>query len=84
MALEDRSGRIDHHAPRLLWQQVANDIAADIDSGTLASGAKMATEIELSHQYGVARVTVRRAIQDLAERGLVTVLHGRGTFVAER
>ncbi|MFI7700389.1 winged helix-turn-helix domain-containing protein [Nonomuraea sp. NPDC049480] len=52
---------------------MAEDIEAEIASGQVAAGAKMPTELGLASQYGVSRVTVRRAIKDLAEQGL----HGR-------
>ncbi|MEU7828341.1 GntR family transcriptional regulator [Nonomuraea sp. NPDC049129] len=85
MALEDRSDRIRHHGPKLVWQQVADDIEADITSGHLAPGAKLPNEREMAEaQYRVARVTVRRAVKELAERSLLVVVHGRGTFVAEK
>lgn len=82
MALKDKSDRIDHDGPNLVWRQVAEDLENDIASGGLASGAKMPTELELASQYGVSRVTVRRAVKELAERGLLVVVHGRGTFVS--
>jgi DNA-binding GntR family transcriptional regulator len=44
MALKDRSDRIDHHGAKLVWQQVAEDIEADIASDALAPGVKMPTE----------------------------------------
>jgi len=47
-------------------------------------GDKLPAEVDLARRYGVARMTVRRAIADLADNGEVVVLHGRGTFVAER
>lgn len=84
MALDDRTGRIDHGGAALLWQQVAEDIAGDITSGELSAGSRLPTEVELGEQYGVSRVTIRRAVADLAERGMITVVHGRGTYVAER
>jgi GntR family transcriptional regulator len=84
MAWEDRSGRIDHSGPELLWQQVADDIRSDIGSGALAAGAKLPSEPELSEIYGVARVTIRRAIIELRAEALLTVTHGRGTFVTKR
>jgi DNA-binding GntR family transcriptional regulator len=83
MALKDRSDRIDHDGAKLVWQQVAEDIEAEIASGALAPGAKMPTELEMASQYGVSRVTVRRAVKDLAERDLLVVVHGRGTFIAQ-
>jgi DNA-binding GntR family transcriptional regulator len=84
MAWEDRSGRIDHGGPELLWRQVADDIRADIASGALPPGAKLPSEHELGDIYSVARVTVRRAIIELRGEGMLTVTHGRGTFVARR
>jgi GntR family transcriptional regulator len=88
MALEDRSGRIDHNGPEHLWAQVAADIRADIESGRLKAGDKLPNELELAAQYGVARLTIRRAIRDLTEvkqdgpPPALVVTHGRGTYVA--
>lgn len=81
---EDRSSRINPVALTYLWAQIAADIRADISSGKLQPGDKLPAEVDLAQRYGVARMTVRRAIADLAENGEVVVLHGRGTFVAGR
>jgi DNA-binding GntR family transcriptional regulator len=43
---------------------------------------KAPNELELAEQYGVARLTVRRAIKALVGDGLLVVVRGRGTFVA--
>lgn len=50
--------------------------------GGLAEGAGLPTEAELTQQYGVSRTTVRRALAELVERGLVVSQQGRGSFVA--
>lgn len=71
-----------HGGAALVWKQVAEDIASDIAAGKLPSGTKMPTEVELAEQYGVSRVTIRRAIKELVGENLLTVVHGRGTFVA--
>lgn len=84
MAWEDRSERIDHGAAVFVWEQIANDIAADIASGSLPAGSRLPSEQALSEVYGVARNTIRRAIAELVARSLVAVLHGRGTFVVEQ
>lgn len=81
MTSGNRADRIEHDGPRLLWQQVADDITADIDSGALKSGWRLPSEAELVEVYGVARVTVRRAIAELVKDGKLTVVRGRGTFV---
>lgn len=83
MAFGDRSDRINHGGPQTVWRQVADDIAADIDSGALTAGWKLPPETDLAESYGVARNTVRRAVAALVEAGTVVVVHGRGTFVAE-
>ena len=84
MALEDRSSRINHAGARPLWQQVADDLRDQITSSRLAPGARLPSETDLGYQYGVSRVTVRHAIQALADDGLVEAVHGRGTFVTDR
>ena len=47
----------------------------------LHPGDKMPTEDELIRQFGVSRITVRRAVQNLVGRGLAVSKPGRGTFV---
>lgn len=84
MSLDDRSGRINHGSARPVPVQVAADIEADIDAGTLAPDTRLPSEAELAAQYGVARVSVRRAIEQLRERGRVVTVHGRGTYVAPK
>jgi len=66
----------------LAYLRVADDIAARIASGELAAGARLRAERELAEYYGVAYGTVRRAMAELRERGLITTIHGRGTFVS--
>ena len=83
MSLDDRSGRIDHARPEHLWAQVAADIRDDIENSRLRPGAKLPNEIELSTMYGVARLTVRRAIADLVEHDYLVVVRGRGTYVRQ-
>lgn len=83
MAWGNRADRIDHEGPRFVWQQIADDIAADIRSGALPVNSRLPAEQDLAVDvYGVARATVRRAIASLAEEGLLVVMHGRGTYVA--
>lgn len=84
MSWEDRSGRIDHSCAEYVWRQVADDLRADIESGTLPVGSKLPSEPELGRIYGVAKATVHNAIVRLRDDGLLTVTLGRGTFVARR
>jgi DNA-binding GntR family transcriptional regulator len=72
---------IDPNAPKLIYVQVADHIAAHIASGELAPGARLRAERDLASEYGVAYDTIRRATALLRERGLIITIVGRGTFV---
>jgi GntR family transcriptional regulator len=61
-------------------EQVANDLESDITARRIDPDTKLPSEQELAGQYGVARMTVRRAIAQLRERGKVITVHGRGSF----
>jgi DNA-binding GntR family transcriptional regulator len=83
MSLPDKRDRISHRAPRLLWQQVYDDVLGDIRAGTLAVDDRLPSEIDMAEQYGVSRDVIRRAKEELVGQGWLIVLHGRGTFVAD-
>jgi DNA-binding GntR family transcriptional regulator len=61
--------------------QVYRLIADQIASGALGSGDRLPAERRLCDQLGVSRATVRRALADLVEDGLVESSMGRGSFV---
>lgn len=60
---------------------IARDLRGAIAAGSLPVGTVLPTELELCSQYGVSRHTVRIAIADLAEGGLVTRRKRLGTVV---
>jgi GntR family phosphonate transport system transcriptional regulator len=66
-----------------VWRQIAQRIEGDLRAGGLEAGARLPTEAELAARFTVNRHTVRRAIADLAARGLVRVEQGRGTFLQD-
>jgi GntR family transcriptional regulator len=69
-------------SPQPLYMQVYRLIADQIASGTLAGGHRLPAERRLCDQLGVSRATVRRALADLAEDGLIESSVGRGSFVS--
>ena len=73
---------VDHDAATPLWQQLADILRKQIERGKLPSGRVIPSETTLMQQHGLARGTVRKAIDALAEEGLVVRVQGRGTFVA--
>src|SRR4029079_18054892 len=65
--------------------RVVSDLARRIDSGVWPDGFQLPPERTLALEYGLARNTVRRALQALEEDGRLVRHVGRGTFVrAER
>ncbi|MEV2253040.1 GntR family transcriptional regulator [Streptomyces sp. NPDC050147] len=67
--------------PGALYQQVAAAVREAILSGEFEPGAPLPSEAQLIERYQVSRPTVRNAIAALRAEGLVTVRHGKGSFV---
>jgi GntR family transcriptional regulator len=67
-----------------LYVQLADVIADMIRSGVLAPDRPIPSEHHLADEYGVARLTARRAARELRERGLVVTVRGKGSFVTEQ
>ncbi len=64
------------------FEQIKTFIKAQITSGVWQSGDTVPSEAALQQQFGVSRMTVNRAVKELAAEGLVTRLRGSGTVVA--
>lgn len=71
----------DASSPTPGYRQIADQIAARIDAGSLRPADRLPTERGLSAHLGVSRMTVRQAFDVLEHRGLVERTVGRGTFV---
>ena len=65
-----------------LYAQLMKQIRQDIHRGVYAVGTRIPPEHELEMKYGVSRVTVRRALQELTGDGLLERKQGKGTFVS--
>jgi GntR family transcriptional regulator len=68
---------------RPLYLQIFDRLLGYIADGTWKSGAMVPNEIELARTFGVSVGTMRKALQALSERGLLTRRQGRGTYVSE-
>lgn len=66
-----------------MYARVADHVAARIAAGDLQPGAMLPSERDMAAEYGVALGTVRRAVGELRERGLVVTLAAKGTYVVE-
>lgn len=67
---------------RPLYDQLMQRIREDIDRGIYPVGSRIPPEHELERNYGVSRVTVRRALSELTNAGLLERKQGKGTFVS--
>jgi len=65
------------------YEQVKAFIKGHISSGQWRPGDPVPSESALAQQFAVARMTVNRALRELAAEGLVTRIQGSGTRVAE-
>jgi GntR family transcriptional regulator len=65
-----------------LYARVEGVLAGEITDGNLKVGDQLPTEDSLISRFGVSRITVRRAVQNLVTRGLIEIRRGKGTFVA--
>lgn len=66
-----------------VWRQIGELLAADIRKKLYAPGEQLPSEPELAARYAVNRHTIRRAMAELEQEGLVRIEQGRGTFVQE-
>jgi len=70
--------------PRKLYQRIAAELAADIESGAFAAGSRMPAERDLAEKYKVSRPTIREAMIALEIRGWVEARQGSGLYVTNR
>ncbi|MCZ4269121.1 phosphonate metabolism transcriptional regulator PhnF [Tritonibacter mobilis] len=67
-----------------VWKSIAITLIDDIAQGRYETGTKLPAEAQLAERFGVNRHTVRRALADMAEQGLVHARRGAGVFVAAK
>lgn len=82
MAARELRMRIDRSSPVPLWHQLAEQLGAAVRDGELRPGDAVENEVDLARRLGLSRPTVRRAMQDLVDRGLLVRRRGIGTTVA--
>jgi GntR family transcriptional regulator len=73
--------KVDPNDPRPPYAQIADDMREAIRSGELAPGQRLPSGRDLATQYGVALMTIQKALATLRSEGLLHSYRGRGTFV---
>ena len=66
------------------YKNIQNYILNGIASGEFPNGSQIPTELELSEQFKVSRMTVNKAITELSLQKVLTRIAGKGTFVAQQ
>lgn len=67
-----------------MYRQLSNIIRTNVENGVYEANQKIPTEMELSKKYNVSRVTVRKALEELVEDGILLRKQGKGTFISEK
>lgn len=73
--------KVDANDPRPPYAQIADALREEIRSAELAPGQRLPSGRSLADEYGVAPMTIQKAIDTLRAEGLVNSYRGRGTFV---
>lgn len=64
-------------------EQIVADVERRIDAGELLPGEPIESEAAFGYRFGVARGTVRAALAELADRGRIEAVPGKGWFVRQ-
>ncbi|MCX8062916.1 MAG: GntR family transcriptional regulator, partial [Anaerolineales bacterium] len=75
--------RIQRHSPIPYYRQIEERIRQRIRMGELRPGDAIENEISLAQSLEVSRITVRQALDNLADQGYLVRKRALGTFVAE-
>jgi GntR family transcriptional regulator len=72
---------LDARRPDPLWVQAVATLREQVADGSLPQGSRLPSERDLCRDLGISRVTLRKALQQLVEEGMLRPSHGRGWYV---
>lgn len=75
---------ISKEATTPLYQRLVDSIKSQIADGTLKENDRLCSEQEISKEFQVSRITVRKALEILADEGYIVKRQGVGTFIASK
>jgi GntR family transcriptional regulator len=73
--------KLNKDLPMPLYHQLYNVLKAEIESAKWRPEERLPSEQEIAERFGVSKITVRQALQELAQLGCIRREQGRGTFV---
>ncbi|MFJ5551755.1 GntR family transcriptional regulator [Streptomyces sp. NPDC093225] len=74
---------IDREGPVPPYRQIAASLRARIEDGSIPPGRRIPSLVALEAEFGVARDTLRKAVQVLKDEGLVHTVTGMGVYVVD-
>ena len=83
-AIIDSFDDISKAGPEPIYLQIKKTIQQKIDSGEWVVGQKLPSENDLVVALDVSRMTINRALRELTQQGMISRVHGIGSFVASR
>ena len=81
--MDDHGPDIVHEGPVPIYVQIVRYVTAHIEDGTWQPGHRLPAERAMAAEWGVAYLTIRRAMAELRVRGLIVSVQGRGTYVRD-
>jgi len=82
--LADKIGSLDGNARAPLYQQMQDALRRGIETGSLRPQEALPPERDIAKEFGISRITVRKAVDGLVADGMLTRRQGAGTFVGGR
>lgn len=79
--MNDMSAVLVRSSERTLYEQITDMLRHELTSG-LVTGDQLPTEADLVERFSTSRATVRKAVQQLVDEGVLTRRRGKGTFLA--
>lgn len=76
-------GSLNKELPVPLYHQIECILRDAIEAGRWQTGQQLPNESQLAEQFGVSKITIRQAMQELSAHGYVRREQGRGTFVSK-
>lgn len=73
----------DRESALPLYQQIRRTLESELASAEVLPNERFATEQELVERFSVSRMTVRRAVEKLVDRGLLYSVRGKGIYLRE-
>lgn len=75
--------KLDSRSAVPLYRQLYDEIRYAVDTGVYKRGEQIPSEDKLREMYGISRITVRKALEELTADQILVKKHGKGTFVSQ-